>query len=48
MGTLPVSPYITTLSFLIYLVCRVVDGRVGAGPSRRDKRPLPADSETAR
>ncbi len=27
MGTLPVSPYITTLSFLIYLVCRVVGGR---------------------
>lgn len=25
-GTLPVSPYITTLSFLIYLVCRTVDG----------------------
>ncbi|MBF4562414.1 metal ABC transporter permease [Microbacterium sp. VKM Ac-2870] len=25
-GTLPVSPYITTLSFLIYLVCRAVDG----------------------
>ncbi|GAA3027409.1 metal ABC transporter permease [Microbacterium dextranolyticum] len=25
-GTLPVSPYITTLSFLIYLVCRVIDG----------------------
>jgi zinc/manganese transport system permease protein len=26
MRTLPVSPYITTISFLIYLVCRVVDG----------------------
>lgn len=25
-GTLPVSPYITTLSFLIYLVCRAIDG----------------------
>ena len=25
MGTLPVSPYITTLSFVIYLVCRGVD-----------------------
>ncbi len=25
-GTLPVSPYITTVSFLIYLVCRVIDG----------------------
>lgn len=26
-GTLPVSPYITTLSFLIYLVCRLVGAR---------------------
>jgi zinc/manganese transport system permease protein len=26
-GTLPVSPYITTISFLIYLVCRVVGAR---------------------
>lgn len=25
-GTLPVSPYITTLSFVIYLVCRGIDG----------------------
>ncbi|CAI9389153.1 metal ABC transporter permease [Microbacterium sp. T2.11-28] len=29
MGTLPVSPYITTISFLIYLVCRVVGARHG-------------------
>lgn len=29
MGTLPVSPYITTISFAIYLVCRVVGGRRG-------------------
>ncbi len=27
MGTLPVSPYITTISFLIYVVCRVVGAR---------------------
>lgn len=27
MGTLPVSPYITTISFGIYLVCRVVGAR---------------------
>ena len=26
-GTLPVSPYITTISFLIYLVCRIAGGR---------------------
>ena len=29
MGTLPVSPYITTLSFAIYLVCRIVGARRG-------------------
>jgi zinc/manganese transport system permease protein len=27
MGELPVSPYITTISFAIYLVCRAVGGR---------------------
>ena len=26
-GTLPVSPYITTISFVIYVVCRVIGGR---------------------
>ncbi|WP_374314895.1 metal ABC transporter permease [Microbacterium sp.] len=29
MGTLPVSPYITTISFAIYLVCRVIGSRRG-------------------
>lgn len=29
MGTLPVSPYITTISFAIYLACRVVGARRG-------------------
>ncbi|MCT9819546.1 metal ABC transporter permease [Microbacterium sp. W1N] len=29
MGTLPVSPYITTISFLIYLVCRIAGSRRG-------------------
>ncbi|APF34837.1 metal ABC transporter permease [Microbacterium sp. AISO3] len=28
-GTLPVSPYITTISFTIYLVCRIVGARRG-------------------
>ena len=27
LGTLPVSPYITTISFVIYLVCRAVGAR---------------------
>jgi zinc/manganese transport system permease protein len=29
MGTLPVSPYITTISFVIYLVCRAIGARQG-------------------
>lgn len=29
MGTLPVSPYITTISFAIYVVCRIVGERRG-------------------
>lgn len=29
MGELPVSPYITTISFVIYLVCRVLGARRG-------------------
>ena len=29
MGTLPVSPYITTISFMVYLVCRVIGARRG-------------------
>ena len=29
MGTLPVSPYITTISFVIYVVCRLVGARRG-------------------
>ncbi|MCR2783129.1 MULTISPECIES: metal ABC transporter permease [unclassified Microbacterium] len=29
MGTLPVSPYITTISFLIYIGCRIVGSRRG-------------------
>ena len=28
-GTLPVSPYITTISFAIYVVCRVIGARRG-------------------
>ncbi|WP_236967055.1 metal ABC transporter permease [Microbacterium aurantiacum] len=35
-GTLPVSPYITTISFLIYLVCRLAGGRRGRVTRRRE------------
>jgi len=36
-GSLPISPYITTISFAIYLVCRVVGAR--RGRSRTVSRP---------
>ncbi|MGV9194097.1 metal ABC transporter permease [Microbacterium sp. MC2] len=39
MGTLPVSPYITTLSFLIYVVCRIIGGR--RDRVRRTAQPAP-------
>ncbi len=29
MGTLPVSPYITTISFVIYVICRIIGSRRG-------------------
>jgi ABC-type Mn2+/Zn2+ transport system permease subunit len=35
-GSLPISPYITTISFLIYLVCRIVGRRTASG--RRGRR----------
>jgi zinc/manganese transport system permease protein len=35
-GSLPISPYITTISFLIYLVCRIVGPRTASG--RRSRR----------
>ena len=46
-GTLPVSPYITTISFVIYLVCRGIGARRARGTraaeSRRpSRRPLRA------
>ncbi|AZH81934.1 metal ABC transporter permease [Plantibacter sp. PA-3-X8] len=37
-GSLPISPYITTISFLIYLVCRIVGPRTA---SRRRGRRAP-------
>lgn len=33
-GSLPISPYITTISFLIYLVCRIAGGRRASVPQR--------------
>ena len=35
-GSLPISPYITTISFAIYLLCRVI-GRARTGRVARGK-----------
>ena len=42
-GRLPISPYVTTISFLIYVICRVIAWRRDVA-GRRDKEPgaLPA------
>jgi zinc/manganese transport system permease protein len=41
-GSLPISPYITTISFLIYIVCRIVGARKAAGRRASARRPLQA------
>lgn len=45
-GTLPISPYVTTISFLIYAICRIVGSvRVRRGWSKRavvERDPRPA------
>ena len=39
-GSLPISPYVTTISFLIYLGCRIA-GRISANRLRRRPEPNP-------
>jgi zinc/manganese transport system permease protein len=34
-GSLPISPYITTISFAIYVVCRIIGARAGARAGAR-------------
>jgi zinc/manganese transport system permease protein len=41
-GSLPISPYVTTISFLIYVVCRIV----GTRRSTRRARPERAAAQT--
>ncbi|MCG2623964.1 metal ABC transporter permease [Arthrobacter sp. I2-34] len=42
-GRIPISPYVTTISFLIYVVCRVIGGRRDRrGADRRTGHRLPA------
>ncbi|WP_369138126.1 metal ABC transporter permease [Modestobacter versicolor] len=45
LGTsVPISPFVTTISFLIYLVCRVASGRrARRGWGSRDVHPAPAE-----
>jgi zinc/manganese transport system permease protein len=41
-GRIPISPYVTTLSFLIYVVCRVIGGiRARRGANGRILQPTP-------
>ena len=48
MGTLPVSPYITTISFFIYVVCRAIGGRRGrVERGRRTASALPTEAAQA-
>ncbi|MBH0116873.1 metal ABC transporter permease [Salinibacterium sp. NG253] len=46
-GSLPISPYITTISFLIYLVCRVIGARRARGGRRSVGRASGAELITA-
>lgn len=46
-GTLPVSPYITTISFLIYVVCRIVGGRRGRVERSREAKAMASASAPA-
>jgi zinc/manganese transport system permease protein len=39
-GSLPISPYITTISFLIYLGCRIVGARTSSGRRASAGRPV--------
>ncbi len=39
-GSLPISPYITTISFLIYLVCRILGSRRSRSRARVSRRAL--------
>ena len=47
-GSLPISPYVTTISFTIYVVCRIVGGRrVKRGWGPRTTQGGPGVSRTA-
>jgi len=39
-GSLPISPYITTISFAIYVVCRIIGARKARGARASTRQPL--------
>jgi len=39
-GSLPISPYITTISFAIYVVCRIIGARKARGARAYTRQPL--------
>ena len=50
-GSLPISPYVTTISFAIYVVCRIAGNRRvrrGWAPRRAAARVTPGRRETGR
>ena len=47
-GSLPISPYVTTISFAIYVVCRIVGTRrVRRGWAPRAAALAPPDADSA-
>jgi zinc/manganese transport system permease protein len=47
-GSIPISPFVTTISFAIYLVCRAVSARRRrTGWSARDTGPVPSSTPSA-
>lgn len=47
-GSLPISPYVTTISFVIYVVCRIAGGRRNARRSRPEPAPVTASTGVVR
>jgi zinc/manganese transport system permease protein len=48
-GSLPISPYVTTISFLIYVVCRITGNRrLRRGWARRTELSQPPAAEERR
>lgn len=46
-SAVPISPYVTTVSFVIYLACRLAGRRRGRAGSRAPRTAVPADQQPA-